>query len=200
MSVVTVVNTIHTISRFIARSHRVRPPTACASGLLCNARTSFFCQPKKLSAAMSTRVRSPTIDPEVPAPLEKKMRLEEHTMDESNVTTEDTNDGVLVVPGPSKKVSKSAKRKQKRVLPEPYSSEDVLWRDIVALLGDDAVEHALQHGTEWDSPFEFREEVEVEVSTLSSNGADKDIPCLSIDFDVRQVMRWHIPLRLLLLG
>ncbi|KAG2753493.1 S-adenosyl-L-methionine-dependent methyltransferase [Suillus brevipes Sb2] len=91
-------------------------------------------------------------------------------MDESNVAKEDTNDSVLVVPGPSKKVSKSAKRKQKRVLPDPYSSEDVLWRDIVALLGDDTVAHALQHGTEWDSPFEFREEVEVEVSTLSSNG------------------------------
>lgn len=97
------------------------------------------------------------------------MRLE-GTVDESNVTKEDTNDSVLVVPRPSKKASKSAKRKQKRVLPEPYSSEDVLWRDIVALLGDDTVGHALQHGTEWDSPFDFRQEVEVEVSTLSSNG------------------------------
>ncbi|KAG1908749.1 S-adenosyl-L-methionine-dependent methyltransferase [Suillus fuscotomentosus] len=117
---------------------------------------------------MSTRVRSPTIDLEVPAPVEKKIRLEENPMDESNVTKEDTS--VRVVSGPSKKVSKSAKRKQKRILPEPYSSEDVLWRDIVALLGDDTVDHALQQGTQWDSPFDFREEVEVEVSTLSSNG------------------------------
>lgn len=117
---------------------------------------------------MSTRVRSPTIDLEVPAPVEKKIRLEENPMDESNVTTEDTS--IPVVSGPSKKVSKSAKRKQKRILPEPYSSEDVLWHDIVALLGNDTVDHALQQGTEWNSPFDFREEVEVEVSTLSSNG------------------------------
>jgi tRNA (uracil-5-)-methyltransferase len=130
---------------------------------------------------MSTRVRSPTIDPEVLVPLEKKMRLEEHIIDESNVTTEDSS--AVVVPRPSKKVSKSAKRKQKRVLPEPYSSEDVLWHDIVALLGDDTVGHALQHGTEWDSPFDFREEVEVEVSALSSNGTDTNIPCLSIGFE-----------------
>lgn len=181
MSVVAVANTIHTISRLIAPSHRVRRLATCPSGLLCNVRTSFFCQSKTLSAAMSTRVRSPTIDLEVPAPVEKKIRLEENLMDESNVTKEDTS--IPVVSGPSKKVSKSAKRKQKRILPEPYSSEDVLWRDIVALLGDDTVDHALQQGTEWDSPFDFREEVEVEVSTLSSNGADKDVPRLSIDFD-----------------
>lgn len=118
---------------------------------------------------MSTRERSPTIDPEVLVPLEKKIRLEEHAIDESDIAKEDAND-TLVVPGPSKKASKSAKRKQKRVLPEPYSSEDVLWRDIIALLGEDTVGQALQHGTEWDSPFDFREEVEVEVSTLSSNG------------------------------
>ncbi|KAG0703442.1 S-adenosyl-L-methionine-dependent methyltransferase [Suillus ampliporus] len=139
-------------------------------------RKDFFpypCQFKKLSfAAMSTRVRSPTSDPEDPAPSEKKMRLEEHSRDESNVTKEEPNDSVLATPGSSKKASKLSKKKkkQKHVLPEPYSSGDVLWRDIVALLGNDTVEHALQHGTEWDSPFDHREELEVEVSKLSSNG------------------------------
>ncbi|OAX31345.1 S-adenosyl-L-methionine-dependent methyltransferase [Rhizopogon vinicolor AM-OR11-026] len=116
---------------------------------------------------MSTRIRSPTSDP---APLEKKIRLDHPAMDGSDGAIEDTNDSALGVPGPSKKASKKSKKKQKHILPEPYSTGDVLWRDVVALLGSDVVEHALQNGTEWASPFDHREEVEVEVSTLSSNG------------------------------
>ena len=180
----SVVNIIHIIPR-LARLHRVHPPVIYSFGLPCNARPSAFsCQSKKLSAAaMSTRVRSPTSDPEVPAPLEKKMRLEEHTMDTSNETKKRIDDSVLAAPGPSKKASKIAKRKQKHVLPEPYSSDDVLWRDVVALLGNDTVEHALQQGTEWDPPFDYHHEVEVEVSKLSSNGANTDVRSLFVKFD-----------------
>jgi len=164
-----------------------RPPSAiCTFGVL-RVRSGVFCyQSKELSVAMSTsiRARSPTFDPEVPAPLEKKIRLEEDTMDISNGAIEKTNDSALGAPGPSKTTSKkSKKKKQKHVLPEPYSPGDVLWRDIVALLGNDTIEHAQQHGTEWESPFGHLDEVEVEVSQLSSNGAHKDIPLLFVDTD-----------------
>ncbi|KAH7906899.1 S-adenosyl-L-methionine-dependent methyltransferase [Hygrophoropsis aurantiaca] len=38
------------------------------------------------------------------------------------------------------------------------------------LLGQDVVNQALEDSTEWDSPFEFKQELEVEVLKLSSNG------------------------------
>src|SRR5215471_2186932 len=47
--------------------------------------------------------------------------------------------------GNTKKLSKKGaakekKRKLKTSLPEPFSSEDVLWRDVVSLLGKDTVD------------------------------------------------------------
>jgi hypothetical protein len=82
----------------------------------------------------------------------------------------------------TKKLSKRETARQKRknpknVLPEPYSSEDVLWRDVVSLLGKDVVDETLEAGTEWDSPFEFKQEVEVEVSCLSSSGMSLILYC-----------------------
>lgn len=174
MSVITSAgNTIRIFSNLARRPSSV----ICTSGVL-RVRSGSFCyQSKELSVSMSTstRVRSPTFDPEVPAPLEKKIRLGEDTMAISNEAIEKTNDCALGAPEPSKTSSKkSKKKKQKHVLPEPYSPGDVLWRDIVALLGSDTIEHAQQHGTEWESPFGHLEEVEVEVSQLSSNGAHKE--------------------------
>lgn len=175
-----------------------RRPT-CISGLR-NARyiRLFACKSNKISAAMSTRVRSgsPMSDPEAAEPLEKKMRLEGHT--------EETNDSGLGAPGPSKKASKKLKKKQKHVLPEPYSPGDVLWRDVVALLGNDTVEHAMQSNSEWKSPFSHRDELEVDVIALSSNGAPiTDIYPLSVVANKScdlEAMRWHIPLLLIRLG
>jgi hypothetical protein len=90
----------------------------------------------------------------------------------------------------SKKLSKREtarhkKKNPKNVLPEPYSSEDVLWHDVVSLLGKVAVDEVLEAGTEWDSPFEFKQEVEVEVSRLSSSGMSHISPffpfsCLAV--------------------
>ena len=77
--------------------------------------------------------------------------------------------------GGSKRTKK--RRQIKRTLPEPYSNEDVLWRDIVSLLGKDVVDKALEDGSELDSPFQFHEEVEVQVSSLCSSGT-----CVSIPF------------------
>lgn len=43
-------------------------------------------------------------------------------------------------------------------------------REVRALLGKEAVEKAQEEGWEFESPFEFREEVEVVVSAMSSTG------------------------------
>ncbi|KZT35431.1 tRNA methyltransferase [Sistotremastrum suecicum HHB10207 ss-3] len=82
-------------------------------------------------------------------------------------------------PGPStstavestgKKDKANKKRKKKHAEIEPYSSDDVLWRDVTALLGAEATSEAASKGTEWDAPIEWGAEVEVEMSELASNG------------------------------
>lgn len=76
-------------------------------------------------------------------------------------------------PSPSapQKKQKTRKRKvNKHQLPEPYSSDDVVSRDALALLGSAAEEDALSAETEWSAPFEVKEEVELVVSCLSSTG------------------------------
>jgi tRNA (uracil-5-)-methyltransferase len=70
----------------------------------------------------------------------------------------------------AKKEARKAKKKGLHVLPEPYSTEDVLWRDVASVLGQDVVDEAVDEGTEWESPFGSKEEVELMVHSLSSNG------------------------------
>ncbi|KAG6836070.1 hypothetical protein H0H93_011787, partial [Arthromyces matolae] len=73
--------------------------------------------------------------------------------------------------GGHKKQSKRAKKRHdKTALPEHCSAEDVLWRDVISVLGKDVVDKSLEDGTEFDSPFEFRQEVELEVVAVCSNG------------------------------
>ena len=106
------------------------------------------------------------------SPIGKKPRLEEHA--EAPVT--DQVQGLSMAGTTSKgkkttrKEARKAKKKGLHIPPEPYSTEDVLWRDVVTVLGQDVVDTAVNEGTEWDSPFEFREEVELMVHSLSSNG------------------------------
>ena len=70
----------------------------------------------------------------------------------------------------AKKEARKARKKGLHVLPEPYSTEDVLWRDVASVLGHAVVDKAIDEGTEWESPFAFKEEVELTVRSLSSNG------------------------------
>ncbi|KAG6909583.1 hypothetical protein DXG01_016622 [Tephrocybe rancida] len=73
--------------------------------------------------------------------------------------------------GSQKEGKRAKKRRQKKTdLPELCSSEDVLWRDVIAVLGQDTVDKVLEDGKEFDSPFVFHQEVEVEVSNICSNG------------------------------
>jgi len=118
---------------------------------------------RALSAAMSAQVRHHSISDEEGGV--KRQRVDNH------------QDSGLSLPAPITVTSsvgqpqkKQARKQKRKPLPEPCSPEDVLWHDVVALLGSQTVDHKIAQGTEWDSPFSFREEVEVEVSKLSSNG------------------------------
>ena len=54
--------------------------------------------------------------------------------------------------------------------PEFGSSEDLISREVVRLLGNEVVARAEADGVEWESPFGFREEVELTVSSISPSG------------------------------
>ena len=60
-------------------------------------------------------------------------------------------------------VSKRAKKRQQKEtgLPEPCSADDVLWRDIIAVVGKDAVDKASEDEADFDSPFEYHQEVDL---------------------------------------
>jgi tRNA (uracil-5-)-methyltransferase len=62
------------------------------------------------------------------------------------------------------------KNKHKNKLPEPYSSEDVMWRDVVDLLGSATIEKAAEEGHDWHSPFEHGEEVQVQITNIAPTG------------------------------
>src|SRR6266850_1269551 len=61
-------------------------------------------------------------------------------------------------------------KRRKHTPPELGSPEDVISREVVGLLGNQVVARAEADGVEWESPFGFREEVELTVSTISSSG------------------------------
>ena len=61
-------------------------------------------------------------------------------------------------------------RTRRRPAIEPCSHDDVLWHDVRALLGADTVHRAEHDALDWDAPFQFRQEIEVVVDRLSSNG------------------------------
>ena len=55
-------------------------------------------------------------------------------------------------------------------VPEPYSADDVLWRDIIAVVGQGVVNKAAENETDFDSSFEYHQEVELEIISLCSSG------------------------------
>lgn len=72
---------------------------------------------------------------------------------------------------PLKSPSKATRKRQKRLTNiEPCSHDDVHWKEVVNLLGQDVVNKAKEDGTEFDTPFSFLEELELKISCLSSNG------------------------------
>jgi hypothetical protein len=72
---------------------------------------------------------------------------------------------------PNKNAKRSRNRRDKyKNLPEPCSPEDVLWRDVCAVLGQDAVDKALGDKTEFKSPLSFHQEVELDILSLLPSG------------------------------
>ena len=69
-----------------------------------------------------------------------------------------------------KKKRGSKRWKQRFLPPEPYSNDDVLWRDVRNLLGTEVADGIIEEGKEWESPFQNLEEVTVKVSAISSTG------------------------------
>ncbi|KAJ6597952.1 tRNA methyltransferase [Mycena sp. CBHHK59/15] len=110
-------------------------------------------------AEQSPRAPSPPSD----APVAKKPRLEE--------PKKTTSSSVSAKP-PAKALSKrQKKRHQHNSLPEPCSSEDVLWHEINDVLGEDCVKSALADGTDMQSPFAYHQELEMQVVALCSTGS-----------------------------
>lgn len=114
------------------------------------------------------------VDPSgIPTSAEKKPRLdvelkpsEEQPVASTSTAAKSSQPTV----GKRSKKKGSKRKKQKRHLPEPYSHEDVLWRDVRNLLGASIADGIIQEGNEWESPFQYGEELEVEVSAISSTG------------------------------
>ncbi|KAF6758935.1 tRNA methyltransferase [Ephemerocybe angulata] len=99
-----------------------------------------------------------------------------------------TDDGILVLSEvdlrssnpskPSKNHKRLTKRQKKKAekFAEPCSSEDVLWKDLVSVLGQDEIDKAIEGETDMKSPFEIHQEIEVEVKILGSNGDGIAVP------------------------
>ena len=81
----------------------------------------------------------------------------------------------------TKRDRKRQNRKQKQLekLPEPCSSDDVLWKDIVSVLGGEAIDAAIEDGNDMQAPLVLQEEVELEVKILGSNGTWLRFYCCS---------------------
>ncbi|KAG8742117.1 tRNA(m5U54)methyltransferase [Ceratobasidium sp. 414] len=96
-----------------------------------------------------------------PPPL-KRARLEEPVGATEGAKENSTHE--------PKAKGKPKKSRGKRQNIEPYSSDDVLWHDVKAALGSEAVDAAVREGRDWDSPLPFGLELEVTVSEITSTG------------------------------
>ncbi|KAJ3566703.1 hypothetical protein NP233_g6830 [Leucocoprinus birnbaumii] len=114
-------------------------------------------------------------DSELEAPESKKPRLEARGNGSVTLSKEPNQENMTTRPSkeknqPEPKKSKRRSKYKKPTLPEPYSPEDVLWREIKSVLGAGVVETAIEEGIEFESPFSPQEEVEVVVKALSPGG------------------------------
>lgn len=146
---------------------------------------SIYAAPVYLSRILKTREDPAKVAPQTrplsevdlapnqaPAPVEKKRRLEielEHPEEQAIASTDAR---VTTTPQNSRPRKKRAsnKKKHRHLPPEPYSHEDVLWSDVRDLLRVHVTDWVTEEGEGWESPFEYGEEIQVEVSAVSSTG------------------------------
>ena len=127
-------------------------------------------------AEVVPKTRPLSEDPgELQTSVNKKPRLSDGSEEQpiastSTAATATTAAGQTQANAEQRLKGKRIKRKKKYPPPEPCSAEDVLWRDVRDLIGKDVADGIIAEGREWESPFERGEEVEVEVSVVSSTG------------------------------
>ncbi|KAI0656727.1 S-adenosyl-L-methionine-dependent methyltransferase [Cubamyces menziesii] len=97
-------------------------------------------------------------------PPEKRLRLDA----DIPVQSQDPPAAVQAPPSASKKQPKQKKNKKNaRRVPEPYSHDDILTREVIALLGQEYANAAKASNLDWDAPFEQSQQLELTVSCLS---------------------------------
>ncbi|TDL22341.1 S-adenosyl-L-methionine-dependent methyltransferase [Rickenella mellea] len=110
------------------------------------------------------------------APVDKKAKLDlPSTHREEALSNELSSAGPskssTTTKKPSRKAVRTAQKNRKKLIElEPCSRDDIYWHEINDLLGKDAVDEAIEAGSDLDAPFGFREEVDLVISELSSNG------------------------------
>lgn len=131
--------------------------------------TPFICSARSMA---STHPRSRSGSPAQPP--EKRLRLDAGDaieVDSPVVDQQPPEDAPADKPHPpssSKKQPKKHKNKKNaRRAPEPYSHDDILSREVTALLGQDIADAAKAADLDWSSPFEFSQQLELTVSCIS---------------------------------
>ena len=90
---------------------------------------------------------------------------ESTVMDDGNVPSLKNN-----LSTDKRQVKGARKRRRKLENIEPCSHDDVYWHEVSDLLGKQTVENSIEEETDLDSPFELREEIELDIQAISSNG------------------------------
>ncbi|KAL4254922.1 class I-like SAM-binding methyltransferase superfamily protein [Abortiporus biennis] len=120
----------------------------------------------------SARQRTPEDHP-LEEHVSKKPRLEEpNNVEESAVKSSlvGTSDATSGAKQPKRR--KGKERKKKHQLPEECTAEDVVYRDALNLIGEEAAKRLEDEGKDWTNPFgESKVELELEVVAVSSEGS-----------------------------
>lgn len=114
----------------------------------------------------STHPRSRSGSPAPPP--EKRLRLDASEVQQPPPENGDAPPDKPHPPSSSKKQPKKHKNKKNaRRAPEPYSHDDILSREVTALLGQDLADAAKAADLDWSSPFELSQQLELTVSCIS---------------------------------
>ena len=128
-------------------------------------------RPPAVRSMASTHPRSRSTSPTaVSAPPEKKPRLDVSPESAEPVQIQDAPADYQAPPSAStsKKHAKNKKNKRnQRRVPEPFSSDDILTREVIALLGPDYVQTVVDENLDWDAPVEQFTQLELTVACIS---------------------------------
>ncbi|KAI0641077.1 S-adenosyl-L-methionine-dependent methyltransferase [Trametes meyenii] len=104
-------------------------------------------------------------------PPEKKLRLDAHgDTPHAQAAAQVTSAAYQPESPPStskKQPNRKKNKKKARRVPDPYSHDDILAREVVALLGQEAVDAATTANLDWDAPFERFQQLELTVTSIS---------------------------------